>query len=520
MESAQWHPVLRYIRRLAESNHYDRFTNATLLARFVIRRDQEAFAALVKRHGPLVMGVGRRMLQDIHEAEDVFQATFLVLVRKASSIAKPEGLAQWLYGVAYRTSLRARRLARRRRFHESRAAESMVSKMNIDFLASDLRHILDEEIQRLPRNYRAPVVLCYFAGNTKEEAARILGIPVGTVSCRLARAREKLRSRLTRRGLALSAGVLTSTLTSESLAAPVSVSLAQATTQAAVLLAAGKSLAGGLVSIKVASLTEGILRAMFLFKLKIAALGIAGALVVGSGAAAVCYKTSVAQEQKVDPPIEDRLYDEIDRLKKELSRAERKLESLKQQRSNLSIPAQREGILVFVGTDLKEGENLPDGQLVTVSVGADKKKYRRLKVGDHVEANQLLGRIDDRLARDEVAVKEKKLTVAEAELITSEKTKEEAEARFRTQQMLFRKNGTSQEELRAAELTWVKYKGEVAAKKAAIEVAQAELNQAKTVVEMHNIRSPVRGIVKSIAKHPGEAAKYLETVFVIQAEGH
>src|SRR5882672_7010390 len=201
MESAKRRPVLRYIRRMVEPKQAGRVSDEILLERFCTAGDGDAFASLVERHGPLVMGVCCRMLKDIHDAEDVFQATFLVLVRKARSIANPESLAQWLYGVAYRTALRARRLAAQRRFHEGRAAESMDSKMYIEFPERDLRPIIDEEIQRLPRSHRAPVVLCYFGGKTKEEAARILGLPVGTVSSRLARARERLRDRLTRRGL-------------------------------------------------------------------------------------------------------------------------------------------------------------------------------------------------------------------------------------------------------------------------------------------------------------------------------
>ena len=118
MESAHWSPVLRYIRKIAAPKHIGQIPDGDLLHRFVTVHDEEAFAALVKRHSAMVMGVCRRVLNDDHTAEDVFQATFLVLVRKARSIAKPECLGSWLYGVAYRTALRARCDAAKRRFHE------------------------------------------------------------------------------------------------------------------------------------------------------------------------------------------------------------------------------------------------------------------------------------------------------------------------------------------------------------------------------------------------------------------
>jgi RNA polymerase sigma factor (sigma-70 family) len=490
---------------MAEPNHDGRVSDTVLLERFCSRHDEDAFVMLLKRHGPLVMGVCQRMLPDVHDAEDAFQATFLVMVRKARSISKPEGLAQWLYGVAYRTAVRARSEAAKRRFHEHRAAESRNSTLNGDFMWRDLRPILDEEINRLPQRYQAPIVLCYFGGKTKEEAARILNLPVGTVSSRLARAREKLRTRLTRRGLALSAGLDAGAVTGQSLAAPVSTALIEATTKAGLAIAVGQTLAAGLVSTRVISLTQGVVKSMFLSKLKMAAIGITAALMVGSGAGVVSYRTVAAQEQKTDASLEDRLREEIARLKKELNRAEKDIARLKEERSYVKVPASREGVLAFIGSFWKEGE-------------IETNKLLPLKVGDHVESGQLLGRVDDRLARDEMAIKEKKVSAAEAEVATSEKTRDEAKARYDTQVELYQKKSTSKEELRAAKLTWDKYTYEVVSKQAASDLAKSELNQARTVVEMHNIRSPGRGVIKAILKHPGEAVQSLETVIVIQPE--
>ncbi len=365
MESAKWRPVLRYIRRMVEPKQAGRVSDEILLERFCTASDGDAFASLVERHGPLVMGVCCRMLKDIHDAEDVFQATFLVLVRKARSIAKPECLAPWLYGVAYRTALRARSIAAKRRFHERQAAESQHLEIDMDFIWRDLRPILDEEIHRLPHSYQAPLVLCYFAGKTKEETARILDLPVGTVSSRLARARERLRARLTRRGLALSAGLFAGTLSSHALAASVSISLIEATTKAGLALTLGQGLAGSFVSMKVISLTQEVVRSMLLSKLKFAAVGLAATLAVGSGAGIVSYRTVAAQEKKADSSLENRLREEIARLKKDLDRAEKEIASLKQERTYVKVSAQREGILALVGTESKEGEKIPADEMVT-----------------------------------------------------------------------------------------------------------------------------------------------------------
>src|SRR5262249_31616689 len=145
-----------------------------------------------------------------HDAEDAFQATFLILVRKAGSLGRPELLGNWLYGVAYRTAARARAEATRRRFREVPLIDRDLpaKESTPDGVWRDLRPVLDEEINRLPDKYRAPFVLCYLEGKTNEEAARQLGCPLGTVLSRLARARERLRLRLTSRGLTLSVGLL------------------------------------------------------------------------------------------------------------------------------------------------------------------------------------------------------------------------------------------------------------------------------------------------------------------------
>jgi RNA polymerase sigma factor (sigma-70 family) len=214
----------------------------------------------------MVMAVCRRVLPDAHTAEDVFQATFLVLVRKARSIAKPDCLGPWLYGVAYRTALQARSAAATRRRHERQAAAIQATDSDPDLVWRDLRPILDEEIRSLPHRYQSPIILCYFEGKTKEEAAQLLGLPVGTVSSRLARARKKLRGRLTRRGLAVSLGLLTCTLEHKALANMTFAPLVDITIKSGLALATTKSVTTSVVSLKAASLAEGMVKSMLLSK--------------------------------------------------------------------------------------------------------------------------------------------------------------------------------------------------------------------------------------------------------------
>jgi RNA polymerase sigma factor (sigma-70 family) len=193
-----------------------------LLARFLggdAETGEAAFRAIVLRHGSMVLGVCRHVLGGPHDAEDAFQATFLVLARKAGSIRDGRVLGRWLYEVAFRIAVRARADEKRRRTHERQGAEMTSPPIDDEVQWRDLRPILHEEVNRLPEKYRTPVVLCYLEGKTNEEVARVLGWPVGTVKGRLSRAREILRSRLSRRGVALSAALLLLSLAHDSAAA-------------------------------------------------------------------------------------------------------------------------------------------------------------------------------------------------------------------------------------------------------------------------------------------------------------
>ncbi len=244
-------------------------TEGQLLERFLARRDEAAFEALVSRHGPMVLGVCRRLLRDPRDVEDAFQATFLILVRKAATLRDRELLGNWLYGVAHRVAVRARVNASRRRARERPGAEEAAMEPMNDRDQQELFSVLDEEIVRLPEKYRSAVVLCYIEGRTHEEAAFRLGCPVGTVKSRLYGARERLRIRLTRRGLAPSVLFLGATLlhrrpVCEAVPAP----LVGETVRVAAGLSMTGKLATGVVSASVAKLTEEVLKLMFLNKLR------------------------------------------------------------------------------------------------------------------------------------------------------------------------------------------------------------------------------------------------------------
>ena len=237
-------------------------SDAELLGRFIAGRDgagEAAFRALVERHGPMVLRVCRGVLHDADDAEDAFQVTFLALARKAGAIRKHGSIASWLHGTARRVAIKARRSALWRSARESKAAKADVSRETpAGAEAGEFSPILHEEIERLPAKYRAPIVLCYLEGMTHDRAAVELGWPVGTVRGRLARARDLLRSRLTRRGLALSAGLAASGSSADAAAA---VGLSAALVEATVRAAIGGSAAVGL-SRSAGVLLQAVLREM------------------------------------------------------------------------------------------------------------------------------------------------------------------------------------------------------------------------------------------------------------------
>ena len=245
-----------------------------LLTRYRTTRDQDAFGSLVRRHGPMVLGVCRRVLRDSHAADDAFQATFLVLARKADAVRPPDRLAPWLYGVAYRTAMKSRGRAFRRRQVEQDYA-SQVANRPAPRDDADLLPVIDEQLNALPEKYRVPLVLCGLQGLNKAEAAAKLGLPEGTVSSRLARARDLLRDRLTRRGVPVPAAALATLLAGRSLRAAVPHALANTTTSAALGVAAPPAAA--------LSLSNEVIRSMTLTKLNFLGAVALTASLVGGG---------------------------------------------------------------------------------------------------------------------------------------------------------------------------------------------------------------------------------------------
>jgi len=296
--------ILRQIHTLFTAGTCSGLSDRQLLERFVACRDavsESAFAVLVQRHGPMVLSVCRRILADPYDAEDAFQATFLVLVRKARSIRVEGSVGRWLFGVAMRVAARARANGRRRRGRERSGLDRIeietdpASSTAVD--RAEIQSILAEELGRLPARFQAAVLLCDLEGSSHEEAARRLGWPVGTVKSRLSRARARLRGRLTRRGLGPEDLLITVPL----LPAALPRSLVEAMTRAAGSLIACRVTSAGTVSASVTTLTEGVLRTMFLTKLKL----VAAALLVIMTGSAVLVSQATAQKSPARPGIGD-----------------------------------------------------------------------------------------------------------------------------------------------------------------------------------------------------------------------
>jgi RNA polymerase sigma factor (sigma-70 family) len=298
--------VVQELRRMARARPAAAPSDGQLLARFLRRRDEAAFAALVERHGRVVLGVCRRLLPQQHDADDVFQATFLILARRAASLDRRGSLANWLYTVAYRLALNVRTESARRRAREREVGEMRTGEVPGASDVADAVGVLDEELHALPEKYRAPLLLCYLQGKTNVEAARELGWRPGSMSRRLARGRELLRQRLVQRGVALS-GVGLAALLARGARAAVPAALGRETVRAALLPAGGAALAGAAVSARVAALVEGTVKAMFLLKLKVVAavllvVGVAGGAAALWPAPAAEPPAPAAQPAAADPP--------------------------------------------------------------------------------------------------------------------------------------------------------------------------------------------------------------------------
>jgi RNA polymerase sigma factor (sigma-70 family) len=292
----QLRDLVQQLRSTALGRDDAGLTDGQLLVRFIDHRDQAAVSALVRRHGSMVWGVCQRILGGHHDAEDAFQATFLVLLRKAHSIRQKDAVGNWLYGVALQTARKARAMLAKRRTRESQGMDVPEPQIADPSPRYDVQAVLDEELSRLPDRYRAAIVLCDLEGKRYKEAARQLRCPEGTLATRLARGRTILARRLAARGLAVASGAVAAHLMQNALSAAVPASTVSATIRTLTLVAAGRGLANSAISANVAALTEGVLKAMLLKKLQITTVVL---LLVFAGLSA---GSLVLETQAADPP--------------------------------------------------------------------------------------------------------------------------------------------------------------------------------------------------------------------------
>lgn len=283
---------LQHIRKLVGAPEGDGATDRQLLRRFARQHDESAFVALVARHGPLVLGMCRRVLQNDDDASDAFQATFFVLAQKAASIRWRESVGSWLYEVALRVASKARAA----NFRRQRVTSEAVMPLDPFSAAAsrELQSLVDEELRRLPDKYRQPLVLCCLEDASRSEAARQLGWKEGTVAGRLARGRAMLQKRLMQRGVTLSATSLAAVLTVNAAAAPVSVALMDTTVRAAQVVIAGGP--AGAISGSVAALVEGMVKEMLVSKIKVVAAVFLSVCVLGMVAAVFAHQTLAEPE--------------------------------------------------------------------------------------------------------------------------------------------------------------------------------------------------------------------------------
>jgi RNA polymerase sigma factor (sigma-70 family) len=279
--------LLEYVRRLVIPSGPGEATDAALLGRFISERDKRAFTAIVDRHGPLVLHVCQRILGNLDDAEDAFQAVFLVLARKAGTVHPREALAAWLHGVARRVALKARSARGRRPFVQSQISSVPVADPRLDPLAElsarELLTIIDEEIQRLPEVYQLPVIMCCLEGRSLEETARQLGWTAGSVKGRLERGRVRLHTRLKRRGLTLPAALVTAAMSRGGAWADAVARLAAPTVQHAVLFATRQITTAQPASARSVALAAEVVRTMTLAKFKVAGLFVMAMAVVATG---------------------------------------------------------------------------------------------------------------------------------------------------------------------------------------------------------------------------------------------
>jgi RNA polymerase sigma factor (sigma-70 family) len=279
--------VLQHLHKMAAVQTDRGLSDRELLDRFIGARDESAFTVLIERHGPMTLGVCRRALANSHDAEDACQATFLVLARNAAAVRKKASLGSWLHGVACRVAARLKRDHARRTRRERKIAASAPRDPAAEVTWREVQAILDEELQQLPERYRTPLILCYLECMTRDEAAQQIGVSTGSLHGRLERARGMLHDRLIKRGLTLAVAMSAVALGESVAQAALAPTFVVSSTRAAMVLAAGQPLTESVVAANVVTLTQEVLKTMFLAKLKLGTvavlcIGLVAALIGGS----------------------------------------------------------------------------------------------------------------------------------------------------------------------------------------------------------------------------------------------
>jgi RNA polymerase sigma factor (sigma-70 family) len=384
--TSRTNPGVGPLLRVLDAFQAEGKTDGQLLREFLARRDEAAFAVLVRRHGPMVYGVCRRVLGNVSDAEDAFQAVFLVLARKAASLAARPVVGDWLHGVARRTALSARRTDARRRAREQKMARPEIQAAEE---RNDWMPLLDEELGRLPPIYQQTLILCDLEGKTRKEAARQLGIPEGTVATRLTRGRSLLARRLARRGVEVSGVTLATVLggeTSSGVAAP----LVAATTRAATFATTGGAVSSGLISARVALLTEGVLKAMLLSKLTRMTLAVMLVAILALGAGLLDYHPALGR-----PLGQERRGNEL-RVSPEIAAhlGVRTVEATS--RGGKPLVLRQVGTLNFDNDVLFSVRSRFPGEVTAIAKVKDGEKTRPLRYGDKVKKGQLLAVLTSR----------------------------------------------------------------------------------------------------------------------------
>jgi RNA polymerase sigma factor (sigma-70 family) len=466
--------IVQHLQHRALQHAAANLLDGELLEGYIRRRDQAAFEALVRRHGPMVLGVCRRILRNEADAEDAFQATFLILARKAGSIRQKGTVANWLYGVAHNTALKARAINRRRRSKEF-AAGNMAAPKTSEETWRQVQGLVDGELSLLPEKYRIPIVLCELEGRTIKEAAAHLGWPDGTVATRLRHGRELLARRLARHGLALSGTVLASVMAANAATARVPATLLGSTLRVAHLVGAAQPLLTGGISTKVITLAEGVLKAMLLANLKKVTAFLIMVAVLGIGLGGMA-RSAGSSGDDPGPAAQNTRHES------------------------------------------RDSQDSPRGQRWVIRSEVDGIIADVLKAGDMVQPGTTLVRLDDRRAKIHLNQARSRLEAAKADMaVTSAQVQFATLQAERLQELVNLKAieaGVYKEALAKRDRALA----DLAVKKAMVKVVETEVENAQLHLSKFILRSPARGTVRTVFKQKGELVKAGERILEISSK--